>query len=293
MFKKTLAGLGIGALATMGVVGGVAASATAAPANATAGSAAARATTEKVSIPLKPQPVGTVKVMVAKHEGTKHLAAKIKLTGLTPGSAHAVVLADYGRDHRVLKFGAITANALGQVNTVDYSLKGATKYVPSGVIDVKLGPWGVTGTNAKLAAEPIALAPLTLGQTRHAVHFRPVTVGVGNLKGQVTMTYDATAKTLKVTLTASGFKPDSSHAAHIHVGSCVAQGPVEYMIPDYVANGRGMVNHESRTLTGISSFTPPAQGWYFNLHLGTAKNILTKAGNPTLHFRPLLCGDIH
>jgi hypothetical protein len=65
------------------------------------------------------------------------------------------------------------------------------------------------------------------------------------------------------------------------------------MIPDFVANARGALDHQSRTLTGIKSFTPPAQGWYLNIHLGTAANILTKAGNPTLHFRPLLCGDIH
>jgi hypothetical protein len=39
-------------------------------------------------------------------------------------------------------------------------------------------------------------------------------------------------------VTASGLTL-GTHAAHIHVGSCASQGPVQYMLMDFTANGAG------------------------------------------------------
>jgi len=80
------------------------------------------------------------------------------------------------------------------------------------------------------------------------------------------------------------------HAAHIHIGSCQAQGLVQYMLTDFVASGHGTIDHETRTVTGVT--TPmPATGWYLNLHQGNSNNILAN-GQPTIFFRPLLCANI-
>ena len=48
--------------------------------------------------------------------------------------------------------------------------------------------------------------------------------------------------------------------------------------------------NETRTVTDVTS-PMPATGWYLNLHQGDMNNILSN-GNPTINFRPLLCGDI-
>jgi hypothetical protein len=86
--------------------------------------------------------------------------------------------------------------------------------------------------------------------------------------------YDPAAGTITVTLTASGLTP-GAHAAHIHIGSCMSQGPVQYMLMDFTADSGGQIMHEVRTVTGVT--TPlPATGWYLNLHQGTSSNILAK-----------------
>ncbi|MGA2928410.1 MAG: CHRD domain-containing protein [Solirubrobacteraceae bacterium] len=109
------------------------------------------------------------------------------------------------------------------------------------------------------------------------------------LDGSYVITYDAIAQTLTVDVSARGFVPGSVHAAHIHQGSCQQQGPVIYMLPDFVADASGDI-HVTRTVTGVTS-PPPASGWYLNIHLGDSNQILSN-GNPTLAFQPLLCADV-
>jgi hypothetical protein len=82
----------------------------------------------------------------------------------------------------------------------------------------------------------------------------------------------------------------SAGAAHIHVGSCASQGPVQYMLMDFVANGQGQIVNQVRTVTGVT-MPVPATGWYLNLHQGNSNNILSN-GQPTVNFRPLLCANI-
>lgn len=101
--------------------------------------------------------------------------------------------------------------------------------------------------------------------------------------------YDPQARTITVTLTASGLTP-GAHAARIHVGGCASQGPVQYMLMDFTANSRGQIVNQVRTVTNVT--TPaPATGCYLNLHEGNSQNILAN-GHPTVNFRPLLCSGI-
>jgi hypothetical protein len=131
-------------------------------------------------------------------------------------------------------------------------------------------------------------------QTQMSYQLQPVETGpagtsYGTPQGWATVAYDPNARTITVTLTASGLTP-GAHAAHIHIGSCVSQGPVQYMLMDFTANGQGRINHEVRTVTGVT--TPvPATGWYLKLHQGNSNNILAN-GQPTPNFRPLLCAGL-
>jgi hypothetical protein len=70
----------------------------------------------------------------------------------------------------------------------------------------------------------------------------------------------------------------------------MSQGPVQYMLMDFITNGQGQIVNQTRTVTGVTS-PVPATGWYLNLHQGNSQNILAN-GQPTINFRPLLCVNI-
>jgi CHRD domain len=211
------------------------------------------------------------------------LTVQVNVFGLTPGSTHAVEL--QGPDGATItQFGPLTANGAGQAQaTLDST---DTTPVPDGSHLVIL----IDGQTGPIASEPIAQTPaIAAGQMSYqlqAVEVGPTGISYGAPQGWATVAYDPQARTITVTLTASGLTP-GAHAAHIHVGSCASQGPVQYMLMDFTANANGQINGEVRTVTGVT--TPlPATGWYLNLHQGTSSDILAH-GRPTVYFRPLLC----
>jgi hypothetical protein len=110
-----------------------------------------------------------------------------------------------------------------------------------------------------------------------------------HLSGSLSVSYDRAAQSLTVDVNARGFVPGSTHAAHIHQGTCQSQGAVVYMLPDLVADASGDI-HATRTVTGVTT-RPPASGWYLNIHLGDSNHILS-GNNPTLAFQPLLCANV-
>jgi hypothetical protein len=195
----------------------------------------------------------------------------------------------------VLRFPAVTADATGQVDTTLTAAGSATRRFALSRFVVKLGTSGSAGGSA-LAAEPIAesgLLPIRAGSAAviafHAVSSDSHGVSVDQPAGRATFTYNATAQTLTVSVTAYGLTP-GPHAAHIHLGSCQSQGGVKYMMADFVAGGSGVIVNQTRVITGVSSVPGPGN-WYFNLHLGGMNQILAN-GVPTLSFRPLLCTNI-
>jgi hypothetical protein len=115
--------------------------------------------------------------------------------------------------------------------------------------------------------------------------------GMGQFQpGWATLSYDPNAQTLSVTVNATGLTP-GAHAAHIHVGSCQQQGGVAYMLMDFTATSGGVIDNQTRTVSGISG-VELSGGWYLNLHQGNSSNILDANGQPTINFRPLLCANI-
>jgi Cu/Zn superoxide dismutase len=214
------------------------------------------------------------------------LTVQVSASGFTPGSAHAVELR--GPDGTAIaQFGTLAANGMGQVQATLTSTD--TTPVPVGshlviLLDTQMGA---------IASVPVAQTPaIAAGQMSYqlvSVMVGPTGTSYGTPQGYATVAYDPQARTITVTLTASGLTP-GPHAAHIHVGSCASQGPVQYMLMDFTADNGGRIVNQVRTVTGVTS-PVPASGWYLNLHQGSSATIVAN-GQPTAAFRPLLCADI-
>jgi CHRD domain len=260
----------------------------------TDGMLATPASTQKIvkHLSLSAMPGGTV-TLGRNSDGT--LAAHVVATGLTPGSSHTVEI-DTADGTPAIRLGAFTADGTGAVNTTVTSASSVSELPSDARFAIRLGIVGGDGNENALAREPIAQTgqlseSLGYGSRQYDLHALDVDVNGdnhGRLSGNATVVYDPTAKTLSVTVDASGLTP-GMHAAHIHQGSCAAQGSVLYMLMDYQADQNGNVVDETRTVSGVNQL--PADGsWYLNLHLGDSNSILAN-GAPTLSFRPLLCAN--
>jgi len=105
--------------------------------------------------------------------------------------------------------------------------------------------------------------------------------------GTVALSVDPQTKMVSAKVNMLDFTPGSSHAMHIHQGSCAAQGDVLVSFPDITANSEGVVD------TTVTSSQPSANG----LAAGTSLNIhlasSTQLGNPgSLGFSSISCADI-
>jgi len=234
---------------------------------------------------LQPMPSG----MVTQTGNGASMALQVQAIGLTPSSMHRVELANggcsrSGRMRSVVSMGTVSADSGGAVDASVNVPAGQMRSHQSLVLLIGTPPMG-SG-----ASRVIACASLHGHWNGGAT---PLASELGSGKpstGSAQITYDATTATLTVHVQATGFMPGSTHAAHIHAGSCAAQGPVLYMLPDLVADASGNID-ATRTVTGVMS-APPPSGWYLNIHLGDSQTILTANGQPTLAFQPRLCGDI-
>jgi len=234
---------------------------------------------------LEPMPHGTV--TFSRGSGG-HLTVRPNMAGLTPGSAHAVELVRPDSASPI-SFGTLTANAVGEADATLHSSH--TGGIPSGSILVIRNGTTSGGVPGERIAETAALSGIPGSAVKlTTVEVSSTGVSYGTPQGTATISYNPDARTLTVVVNASGLTP-GPHAAHIHTGSCQSQGPVKFMLRDFVANAHGKIVDESRTVSDVKTPVPPS-GWYFNLHQGTHSNILTSSGTPTILFRPLLCSPI-
>jgi CHRD domain len=88
--------------------------------------------------------------------------------------------------------------------------------------------------------------------------------------------------TLTVKLTVNKLAPNSTHAVHIHLGSCASQGPVEHPLMTLTADASGNASGTT-TIPNVSAI--PKSGWYVNVHRTT--DMSTSIG-----FDPIACGDV-
>ena len=276
--------LGAGAVAA----GALAAAAALTPA-APAGAATSSARTPghgrtSYALSLRAMPAGAVSFGRSNHG---RLTVRVRMFGLTPGSAHQVDLVRPGAS-RPVRFSTLTASSAGRADS--FLRSSFAGLVPLGSrLVVRMGTAG-----GRVSTEPIAQT----GRLRHpgrgphrlvAVEISPDGVSYGTPHGHATISYNAKRRTLTVTVSASGVTP-GAHAAHIHLGSCQSQGAVKYMLKDLVASRRGRITRAVRVFTNVTS-PIPAHGWYLNIHQGNSGNILSN-GQPTIYFRPLICANI-
>jgi hypothetical protein len=235
------------------------------------------------ALPLQAMPAGTVRFGRARHG---RLTVRARMSGLTPGSSHTVDLRVPGRS-RAIRFSTLTADGGGQARSILHShFSGPLRRGSRLLIRM--------GTGGGVAWTPIAETRRLddPGPGRHrliAVEVGRGGTSYGTPHGRATLAYNASRQTLTVTVHASGVTP-GPHAAHIHLGSCMSQGPVKYMLRDLVASRSGRIAHAVRVFTHVTA-PVPAHGWYLNIHQGNSGNILSN-GQPTIYFRPLLCADI-
>jgi hypothetical protein len=105
--------LSLGAAVASGSLAAAAALATAAPAGA-AVTQAASAVRQSFSVPLQPMPSNSVTLLILP-PGEPQVTITVNMSGLTPGSSHAVGLFEPG-DQLVAQFPDITASSTGQVS---------------------------------------------------------------------------------------------------------------------------------------------------------------------------------
>jgi hypothetical protein len=236
---------------------------------------------------LQSMPAGTVFIEPGTHG---HLRVRVGVFGLTPGSSHEVSI--QGPLGHPVSFPALTADAAGQADTTLTSVGSAGHLPLLSRFVIRLGDSAGDPLAGELIAEtgvlPVHPVPGS-AFAFHAVTFGTNGVSLGRPSGQTTLSYNAPARTLTVTVTASGLTP-GPHAAHIHLGSCLNQGPVKYMMADFVADANGNIIDQARVITGVTGVPAPGN-WYLNLHQGGMNQILAD-GVPTRYFRPMLCTDL-
>ncbi|MCW2688253.1 MAG: hypothetical protein JWR37_3143 [Mycobacterium sp.] len=99
--------------------------------------------------------------------------------------------------------------------------------------------------------------------------------------------WDPQTKNVIAKLQMVGFTPGSSHAMHIHQGSCAAQGDVQVPFPDVTANDGGAI--DTTVTSSQPSATGLAAGTFLNIHLAPAAQL----GAPgSLEYTPISCADI-
>jgi Cu/Zn superoxide dismutase len=283
MSKISRRGLRIAAAAGAGVMAVAAWTTTAHAGPVSAAAAAAKARPASTRVQLAAMPRGTVTFI---RKGNGEVDLMVSALGLTPGSSHEVALVN-GSGQVIATFSPLVADATGQARG---EALGSRYTGPVGYLRLAV----LAGNGIAPVNHPTIAWTAQYERGRRTYPLIPLETGMdgtsyGTPQGSAVIAYDRNARTISVTVNASGFTP-GAHAAHIHVGSCAAQGPVRYMLMDFMANRAGQIVDQTRVVTHVAA-PLPVTGWYLNLHQGNSGNILA-GGRPTIYFRPLLCGDI-
>ncbi len=245
-----------------------------------------------------PSSVITSAMAILKHapEGTANLSwnhithvltIQTNLTGLAPSSNHPVAIYEgsCAKQGKVLyNLPKLQANAEGVVKS------STTIVVKEGIpakgwsLSVANGP-ETTSADQSLSivcADIVnAHTSLTGPQTLVVPLDKAPESSVGqNVTG--TARLSITNHVLKLEMTLMGLQPNSQHMAHVHLGSCAAQGSVIYQLPVVKADSTGKATI-SATFPGVA--TIPARGWFINIHRSV--DLSTQTG-----FDPIACGNI-
>jgi CHRD domain len=222
-------------------------------------------------------PAGTVSF--GTDPTTHRIVATLDVYGLTLRSVHGAFLAEgtcAAPGAPIVSLPDLTADAYGVIKTQSTGTN--TNALPA-VAHFEIT---ATGSSASGGTTPIACGDISTSTLTAAVHGQ----GGSTASGTLTMSYESGSLTIR--LVATGLPPSTTHAFHIHFGSCEQQSGVLFNVGDVIADGAGTARYTT-TLQGLKT-APPSTQWYADLHTG-ASSALEVGGNPSPAFQPLLCGD--
>ena len=239
---------------------------------------------------LHTMPQGTVTLSEGSN-GT--LQAQVNIMGLTPGSQHVVEIDRANSNDPDIQFQPLTVGSNGAANATLYSNASANEIPSGGYFIIRLGASTSDANRTAEGSEPIAEAGPLSGNGSQQLQLNGVDVSAsGQNQGQLTavviVTFNASAQTLTVVLTASGLTP-GAHTLQLDSGSCQSQGSKLGTLSDFQADSNGNISSQSRTMTGVTS-APSSGSWYANLLQGNSGSIMDN-GSPTLDYRPLMCAN--
>jgi hypothetical protein len=246
----------------------------------------------QINVALRTMPSGTA--TLSWDPNTKRITAAMNAFGFTPGAGHAMYIYPGGcagqNQPPSARFSDIAADPSGDVSQRVLS-QPAPGGIPAGAyLAIHLAPGGALGDSGQVSFTPIACAQIPPGtQPTGPVTLRLAPPAGHTPSGSAQLSYDGVRHTLHVAVRASGLTPNSTHAVHIHNGSCQAQGAVRYGLPDLRADAQG--NAALSATVGNVTDAPPPGGWYINVHFGSSNQILT-GNRPTPLFAPIMCGGV-
>ncbi len=241
----------------------------------------------QTQVTLNHSPVGTSDL--TWDTANQALTVKVTLSGLAPNSTHPehIHKGDCSSNGDIVyKLNPLTANSLG-VGTSETTIPGVKDGIPAKgwYVNIHNGP----GISPDIQFAPIVCAnianPTTSTKSNQSVHLTLEDTTAANESASGTAQLSIASGKLTVKISMSGLTPNSTHIAHIHKGSCEAQGAVLYPLTSVAADASG-----KGTSTTLVSNLPsiPAKGWYVNVHLAsTASELGTQTG-----FDPIACGNV-
>lgn len=123
-----------------------------------------------------------------------------------------------------------------------------------------MGLVAACGGETASTPSPSVQASTSASPSPLAFNIDPVT---GTASGMVEVFPGDASTTIEVKVT--GLQANSSHVAHIHVGTCQQPGGIAFALNQVIADGQGLA--DSRTT--LNTKYPPATGhWYVVVHAG-------------------------
>jgi Cu/Zn superoxide dismutase len=243
------------------------------------------ATPQNASATLKHSPSGRAELV---WEPTTHLlTVRISLIGLAPKSMHPAHIhagscKGVGKTI-VYPLTNVVADATG-VGSSMTSIRDVTGGIPASgwYLNVHNGP----GLTPDIQYTPITCAdivnPTPSLKTRQTVNVSLTDALSANQAASGIAHLTLSNGQLTVVLAMKGLVPESTHAAHIHAGSCASQGKIVYPLKPITADNMG-AGSSTTVISDVASI--PASGWYVNVHFST--DMSTQTGED-----PIACGDV-
>jgi hypothetical protein len=231
---------------------------------------------------LQHSPTGVAKL--SYDASAKALTVKIALIGLAPNSTHPAHIhlgacaTSKTTDPVKYPLQNVVANTVGQ---------GASTTVVRNVTSVPASGWYINVHNGPNLQPATQFTPIACGVISKSANgtLLAVPLGVTNFPNE-----DARGSSrlrivngkLILRLTAEGLAPNTTHAAHVHAGSCASTGKVLYDLSPLQADARG---NASKIITFNDVSSIPASGWTINVHY--TNDLSTQTG-----YNPILCGNV-